>query len=110
MICKEMLSLINVEGNSWLYVLITSVCANKNNYLPIEDRYRGLIFQHALAKILNASQRSIKWLHQPNKPHGHVGKFPNRQKLNKEAYDTIDVLPHKIKEGIDEPIVTRYDI
>ena len=64
--------------NGRFYFLPTSVCDTKNNDLPIEDRYSGLICQHALANIINLSQRFIKSLHQPTKPHGLVDKFPNR--------------------------------
>ena len=47
-------------------------------------------------------------IHQPTKPHGLVGQFPNKQKGNKEAYDYIDDFVHRLKEDIGETIVTRY--
>ena len=74
----------------------------------MEDRYSGLICQHDLANILNVSKRFIKSLHQPTKPHGLVGKFTNRQKRNKEAYDYINAFLYRLKEDIGEPIATRY--
>ena len=64
--------------------------------------------QHALTKILNLSQRFIKSLHQPTKPHGLVGKFPNRKKGNKEVHDSIYAFIDWLKEDIDEHIATRY--
>ena len=83
------------------------MCATTNDDFPIEYRYIGLIRQHALANILNLSQRFIKLLHQPMKPHGLVGNFTNKQKGNKEAYDPIDAFLHKLKEDIGETIATR---
>ena len=74
----------------------------------MEDRYSGFIWQPALSKILNVYQRFTKLLHQPTRPHGIVGQFPNRNKGNKEAYDYIDDFLHRLKEDIGEPIVTRY--
>ena len=65
----------------------------------MEDRYSGLICQHALANILNVYQRFIKSLHQPTKPHGLVGQFPNIQKVSKEVYDYIDAFLRRLKEG-----------
>ena len=78
-----MLSTINVWWDGWFYVLTTILCDTTNNCLPIEDRYIGLICQHALANILNVYQSFIKLLHQSTKPHGPVGNFPNRKKGNK---------------------------
>ena len=83
--CKVMLSKIHGGRHVWCYVLITGVCVNENYYLPMEDRYSGLICQHSLGNILNLSQRFIKSLHQPKNPHGFFGQFPKRQKGNKEA-------------------------
>ena len=74
----------------------------------MEDRYSVLIYQHALENILNVSQRFIKSLHQPTKPHRLVGRFPNRQKVKKEAYDYSDTFPFQLKEDSGEPIATRY--
>ena len=84
------------------------MCDTKNNYLPIEDRYSGLICQHFPANILNVSQRLIKSLHQPMKPHELVGQFPNRYKGNKEFYDSIYAFRNQLKEGIGEHITNRY--
>ena len=81
--CMKMLSTINGGRNRLFYVLPKSVCSTTNNYFPIEDIYSGLIWQHALSNILNVYQRFIKSLHQPTKPHGLVGQFPNRQKVKK---------------------------
>ena len=78
--CEAMLSTINGGGNLRCYVLPTSVCATTNNNVPMEDRHSGLIFQHSLANILYVSQRFIKLIQQPKKPHLLVGHFPNRQK------------------------------
>ena len=77
---KAMLIKINGGENGQFYGPPKRVCATKNNDFPMEDRYIGLIFQHALEEILNVSQSFVKLLHQPTKPHGLVGKFPNRQK------------------------------
>ena len=74
----------------------------------MEDIYSGLIGQHDLANILNISQMFIKVLQQPAKQHGLVGKFPIKQKGNKEAYDYIDDFIHRLKEDIGEHIATRY--
>ena len=60
--CKALLSTINGGGQGWFYVLMISLCATKNNYFPIEGRYSGLICQHALANIINVSQRFFKSL------------------------------------------------
>ena len=49
-------------------------------------------------------------LQQPTKPHEIVGHFPNRQKGNRLAYDSIDDFLHQLKEGIGEPIATIYVI
>ena len=76
----------------------------------MEDRYSGLICQHALANILNVYQRFIKSLHQPTKPHGLVGQFPNIQNGNKESCDSIDAFLHQLKEVIGDPIATIYVI
>ena len=78
-----MLSTINGGWHGRFYVLTASVCATTDNDSPIEDRYSGLICQHALANILNVSESFVKSLHQPTKPHGIVGNFPNRQNENK---------------------------
>ena len=102
-----MLRTIHGRGHPRCYVIPISVCATKNYDLPIEDSYSGLICQHSLVNILNVSQRSIKLLHQPMKPHGLVGNFTNKQKGNKEAYDPIDAFLHKLKEDIGETIATR---
>ena len=75
--CKAMPSTINCGGHGRCYVLPTRMCANKNNDLPIKDRYSGLIFQYALANIINVSQSLFKLLHQPTKPHRLVGHFLN---------------------------------
>ena len=40
---KSIPSTINGGGHGWYYVLPTSMCANTNNYFPMEDRYSGLI-------------------------------------------------------------------
>ena len=98
--CSSMLSTIYGGGHVQCYVLPTSACATKNNYLPIYYRYSGFIFQHSIATILNVSQRFIKSLHQPKKPHGLVGQFTNRQKLDKELYDSIDAFIRQLKEDI----------
>ena len=105
---KAMLSKIDGGGHVQWYVLPTGVCSTTNNYLSMDNRYSGLIFQHALANILNVSQRFIKSLCQPTKPYGHVGQFPNRQKWNKEAYDYIDYFIHQWKEDIGKPIANIY--
>ena len=55
-------------------------------------------------------KRFINSLHQPTKPHGLVGKFPNRHKVNKELYDYIDDFLRLLKEAVREPIATRYVI
>ena len=89
--CKAMLITINFGGHVQFYVLMT------NYYFPIEDRYSGLIFQHDLANILNLSQIFVKLLHQPTKPHGLVGQFPNRHKGNKEACGSIDSFFRQLK-------------
>ena len=99
---------INGGGNSQFYGPPKRVCATKNNDFPMEDRYIGLICQHSLEDILNVSQMFIKLLHQPTKPPGIVGNFPNRQKWNKEAYDSVDDFLHQLKEDIGEPIATIY--
>ena len=75
---KAMISTISVGEVVRCYVLTTSVCDTTNNYLPMDYRYIGLIFQHLLANIINVSQLFIKLLHQPTKPHGLVGHFTNR--------------------------------
>ena len=74
----------------------------------MEGRYSGLIYQNSLANILNLPQRFIKFLHQQTKPHKLVGQFPNKQKGNKETYDSIDDFLHMLKDYIGEPIATRY--
>ena len=106
--CKEMLSIINGWGHGWCYVLPTSRCDNKNIDFPMEYRYTGLICQHSIENILNVSQRFIKLIHWPTKPHRLFGQFPNRQKVNKKGYDYIDAFLCQLKEDIGEPIVTRY--
>ena len=105
---KVMISTIDCGGEGWFSVLLTSICATTNNFLPIEDRYSGLICQYALENILNVSQRFIKSLHQPTKPHGLVGQFPNRQKESKYEYDSIDAFLYKLKENIGETIEKIY--
>ena len=92
-----MLSTINGGWHLQYYVLPIIVCATINNYLPIEDRYSGLICQHVIANILNISQGSMKSLHQPAKTHRLLGHFLNRHKVNKEAYDSIDAFIHQLK-------------
>ena len=92
--CKATIIRINGEGQVRCYVLPTSVCTTIINDFPIEDRYSGLICQHALENILNVSQRVIKSLYKPTKSHIIVGNFPNRKKGNKEAYDSIDYFLH----------------
>ena len=92
-----MLSKINGGGHEQCYVLPTIVCATTNNDLPMEDRYSVLIFQHALANIINISQRFIKLLHQPIKPYGLAGQFLNIPKGNKEAYYSIDDFLHRFR-------------
>ena len=92
-----MLSIINGVWHELCYSLPTYVLYNTNNYLPIKERSNGLICQHALENILNISQRFIKLLNQPTKPHGLVGQFPYREKENKEAYDSIDNFLHRYK-------------
>ena len=104
---KVMISTIDCGGEGWFSVLLTSICATTNNFLPIEDRYSGLICQHALANILNVYQRFIKSLQQPTKPQWLAGQFPNRRKGNKDAYYSINDFICKSKEDIDEPIATR---
>ena len=42
------------------------------------------------------------------KQHGPVGQFPNRNKGNKEAYDSIDDFINQLKEDIGETIAIRY--
>ena len=74
----------------------------------MEERYSGIIFQDALANILNVYQKFIKSLHQQTKPHWHVVQFPRRHKVNKESYDYIDTFIHQLKDYIGEPISTRY--
>ena len=106
--CKEIICTINGEGHGWWYFLPKRVWATSNKCFPILDRYSGLICQHSLANILNLSQRFVKSLHQPMKPHGIVGQFPNKHKGNKESYDSIDTFIHKLKEDIGETISTRY--
>ena len=81
-----MLSTISGGGHSRFSVLPTSVGATKIYIFPIEDRYSGLVCQHTIANILNLSQRFIKLMHQPTKPHGLVGQFPNIYRGGKEAY------------------------
>ena len=81
--CNAMIRTINGGGYRLSYVLPTSVCDTTKHYFPIEERYSGLICQHFLSNILNVSQRFIKSLHQPTRPHGLVGQFPNIQKGNK---------------------------
>ena len=76
----------------------------------MEDIYSGLIFQHALANILNLSQIFIKSLHQSTKQHRLVGRFTNIQKGNKEAYDSIDYFLRRLKDDIGKPILKRYFI
>ena len=80
------------------------MCAATHNIFPIKGRYSVLKWQHALVNILNVSQRFIKSLHQPTKPHGLVGQFPNRQKESKYEYDSIDAFLYKLKENIGETI------
>ena len=75
---KAILSKINGGGHGRCYVLPKSMCASTNIDLKKEDRYSGLIYQHALANILNVSQRFIKLLHQPTETNGLVGQFSNR--------------------------------
>ena len=58
--CKSMLSTITGGGHGQSYILPTIMCATTNNDFPMEDRYSDLILQHALANILNVSQRFIK--------------------------------------------------
>ena len=70
----------------------------------MEDRYSGLKIPTRPCKY----SKCISKVHQPTKPHGLVGQFPNTQKVNKEAYDYIDYFPNKLKEYICEPIATRY--
>ena len=76
----------------------------------MEEKYSGLIWQHALENILNVSQRFTKLLHQQTKPHVLVGQFNNIQKKNNEAYDYIEDFFHQRKEDIGEPIARRYVI
>ena len=92
-----MLHTINDVGHSRYYVLPTIMFANTNNCFLTKDRYSSLIFQHTLENILNVSKRFIKLLHQPTKPHGLFRQFPNKQKRNKEAYDSIDAFLHQLK-------------
>ena len=106
--CKAIRITIIDGGHSWLYVLPKSVCATKNNDFPTEYIYSGLICQHALEDIIHVSQRFIKLLHQPAKPHKIIGEFTNSQNGNKESYDYIDDFLSLLKEDIDEPITTRY--
>ena len=80
---KAMISTINVGEHGRFYILTTIMRATTNNDFPMEVIYSGLVCQHALANILNVSQRFVKLLHLPTKPHGNVGQFPNRQKGNK---------------------------
>ena len=80
---EEMLSTINGGGHGRCYVLPTSICATTNYYFPIEDIYSGIIFQYALANILNVTLRFIKSLHQPKKLHRIFDMFTNRNKENK---------------------------
>ena len=95
-------------GHVRFYVIRTSVCATTNNDLTMEDRYSGLICQHALENILNVSQGFIKFLHQLTKPHGIFGQFPNIQKENKEAYNYNDGFIHLLKEDNVEHIAAIY--
>ena len=81
--CMEMLSTNNGGGHRRCYLLLTSMCTTKKNDLPIEDRYSGLIFQHALSNIINVSQMFIKLLHQKTKPNGLVVQLTNGQNGNK---------------------------
>ena len=97
--CKEILRTINYGGHYQCYVLTTSVCADTNNYSPIYDIYGGLIFQHALANIINVSQRFIKSLHQSTKPHRLVGQFPNRQRGKKISLWLNQLFSSSIKRG-----------
>ena len=48
-----MLSKINGGGHGRCYILPTSVRDTKNNYLPMEDKYSGLICKHNHGNILN---------------------------------------------------------
>ena len=104
---KEMLSTISGEGHGRCCFLPTSVCATTNIVFPIEEIYSGLIYQHALENILKVSQRFIKLLHQPTKPHGLVGQFPSIQKGKQYDYDSIYAILYQLKEYIGEPIATR---
>ena len=76
----------------------------------MDDKYIGLICPHALSNILNVSQRFIKLLYQPKKPHWLFGHFPNIQNGDNEAYDYIDAFLNQLKEYIGEPIAARYVI
>ena len=78
--CKAMLSTINGGGHGQFYVLPTRLFSTTNNYFPMEERYSGLIYQHALENIINEYQGFIKFLHQPTKTRRLVGQFPNIQK------------------------------
>ena len=80
--CKAIISTINGGGKVRFYV-IPKNNSTTNNYSPMEERYSGLICQHALSNILNVYQIFIKLLQQPTKPHGLVGQFSNRKKVNK---------------------------
>ena len=53
--CKAMLSTMNDGGRVRFCVFPTSIFANINSYLSMDNRYSGLIFQHALANIINVS-------------------------------------------------------
>ena len=93
-----MLSTINGGGHGQFYALLTIVCATKNNHFLIEDKYSGLIFQHALTNILNISQNFIKLPRKLMKPHELISQFTNRQKGNKVSYDSIDYFIYQFKE------------
>ena len=90
--CMEMLSTVNGEGHVWCYVLSTSMCATKNNILAMKDRYSGLIFQHALANILNVSQRFINLLHRPTKPHTNLVSYLTDRRETKKRMIILMIL------------------
>ena len=96
-----------VEGTANT-ISFQQACVLSNNYFPMDDRHSGLICQHALANIVNVSERFIKSLHQQTKPHVLFGRFPNRQKGNKEVYGYILGFTCRLKEDIGEPTATRY--
>ena len=96
-----------VEGKSDS-MYFQKIISTTNNYSPMEERYSGLICQHALSNILNVYQIFIKLLQQPTKPHGLVGQFSNRKKVNKKSYDYIDAFLRRSKYDIGETIATRY--